>query len=842
MSDTRATDLLDEVRAALADRYEVVRQVGQGGMATVYLARDRTRERDVAVKVLRPELAASIGADRFIREIQVASQLNHPHILGLYDSGEIGSLLYFTMPFVVGESLRDRLERETQLPVADALDITRQVASALEYAHQQGVVHRDIKPENILLSEGTALVADFGIARAVTAAGGEKLTQTGIVVGTPVYMSPEQSSGDKIDGRADEYSLACVLYEMLVGNPPFSGSTPVTLMARHSLETVPSAQLVRGTIPDVVEDVMMRALAKAPADRYSTARAMAAALDGAEQMPATGRHRTGRRQPRRNQLLRLAAAAAVAVAALAGWRLMSRRSLPGPTGPDPSHLAVLYFADRSPGHNQEFLTDGLTEALIHELSQVSALSVISRNGTIPYRGVAIAPDSIARALKVGTLVQGTVTPLPGDSILVDVSLMDGSGREVASKPIKRPHMELFALQADIAKEVAVFLRRRIGVQVQLQQSRAGTANVQAWELEQRADQVGRDLDPLIAANDMDAVARQLARADSLHAEVAALDPRWVVPVVQRGWLAYRHSRLSGTFDKGFYSEWTERGLGFAEQALAISPTDADALELRGTLRYWRWLLNLAPTTAAADTLLAGAESDLRAAVAANSSQASAWATLSHLLLARSETAEGKLAAQNAYEADPYLSSASVIVWRLFASSLDLDDRDAATRWCAEGQRRFPDDPRFAECQIWLYSLKGQPPDVPRAWRLLAEYVRLSPPNLRPFRTLRGQMIVAMAIARAARSDSSGRSAALADSARAVAVRARADGSADPTRELSYLEAVSRTILGDRGEALRLLSQFYAANPQQRASAARDQSWQFAPLHDDPRYKALSGGR
>src|SRR4051812_33960118 len=252
-------------------------------MATVYLARDLKHERKVAIKVLRPELSASLGADRFLREIRVAANLQHPNILGLYDSGEAEGLLYYVMPFVDGESLRDRLVREQQLPIHDALQITREAADALQYAHDRGIVHRDIKPENILLMGGHALVADFGIARAVSQAGGEKLTQTGMAIGTPHYMSPEQSLGsDYVDARSDIYSLGCVLYELLIGQPPFTGPNSMAIMARHSMEAVPSLQVVRQSVPDEVEDIVMQALEKTPADRFQTMREFADALSESE--------------------------------------------------------------------------------------------------------------------------------------------------------------------------------------------------------------------------------------------------------------------------------------------------------------------------------------------------------------------------------------------------------------------------------------------------------------------------------------------------------------------------------------------------------------------------------
>ncbi len=277
---TDGSDLLARLKAPLSDHYDLERELGAGGMAIVFLARDVKHDRQVAVKVFRPELASSLGSERFLREIKIAAKLSHPHILPLYDSGEVDGFLYYVMPLVEGESLGDRMERDQMLPFDDSLQIAREVADALNYAHARGLVHRDIKPDNIMLTGGHAVVMDFGIARAVSAAGGDKITQTGMAVGSPIYMSPEQAMAvEEIDGRSDIYALGCVLYEMLAGTPPFTGPTPQAVIARHSLDRVPSPAIIRDTISPELEDVIMCALAKAPADRFPTAGDFAEALN-----------------------------------------------------------------------------------------------------------------------------------------------------------------------------------------------------------------------------------------------------------------------------------------------------------------------------------------------------------------------------------------------------------------------------------------------------------------------------------------------------------------------------------------------------------------------------------
>ena len=287
-------DSVARLNSALTLRYDVHREIGRGGMATVYLARDVRHQRNVAIKVLSPELGALLGVERFLAEIQVTANLQHPNLLPLFDSGEADGLLFYVMPYVEGESLRARIEREKQLPVAEAVRIATAVASALDYAHRHGVIHRDLKPENILLHEGQPLIADFGIALAVSNAGGNRITQTGISLGTPQYMSPEQATGDRtIDGRADIYSLGAVLYEMLTGDPPHSGSTSQAIIARLLTEKPRSVRAVRASVPVDVDAAIDRALAKLPADRWATAREFADALTHQRPVRTTGTDTSG---------------------------------------------------------------------------------------------------------------------------------------------------------------------------------------------------------------------------------------------------------------------------------------------------------------------------------------------------------------------------------------------------------------------------------------------------------------------------------------------------------------------------------------------------------------------
>jgi TolB-like protein len=853
---------IDRLRSALGDRYVLERQAGEGGMATVFLAKDLKHERSVAIKVLRPELSASLGGDRFLREIRVAATLQHPNILGLYDSGETEGLLYYVMPFVDGESLRHRLDREQQLPLHDALRLIRESAEALQYAHEHGIIHRDIKPENILLLGGHALVADFGIARAVSEAGGEKLTQTGMAIGTPYYMSPEQALGsDRVDARSDVYSLGCVLYELLIGQPPFTGPNAMAIMARHSMEKVPSLQVVRSSVPDEVEDIVLHALEKTPADRFQKMEEFVEALSEAEadvtmQRTAARRAATASRRiptqriptqvmpiapaPKSNRKMMwmTAGAAAVLLAAVGGWALWRNRgSQPVVAAQashgdlDPHQIAVRYFQTAGDQDSLAYVADGLTEGLIEQLGEVPGLSVISSNGVAPYRSDSIPRDSVARALKAGTLVEGNVEKT-GGGLRVTVRLVDGaSGAEFQRASFEQPAGNILAIRDTLAQQVAGLIRQRLGQEIRMREQREGTRSPDAWALVQRASQHQKVAEAHALKADTVGTAREFHTADSLLAAAEPLDPAWTDPIVARGAIGYRLARLS-VDDPLKAGKWIDVGLGHAERALRLQAQDAEALELRGDLRYLQWLLNLAPDPSQARALLKSAQQDLESAVKINPSQAGAWAMLSHLYYQTGNEVDVKLAARRAYETDAYLSNADVVISRLFYASYDLGQFPDAVHWCEEGQRRFPKDPKFVECRLWLMTTRVTEPDVAMAWHLADTLAQVAAEGDREYQRLNAQMLVAGVLARAG----------LADSARHVAERSRGRPEIDPGRDLLYTEAIVRTMLGDKNEAIKALKIYLAVNPAKRGGLAEDAGWYFRSLADDARFRELVGSK
>ncbi len=449
--------MLQRLQSALAGRYNVVREVARGGMGTIFEAQDQKHHRPVAIKVLNPDLAAAIGAERFKTEIQTAAGLTHPHIVPLHDSGEADGLLYYVMPLIAGETLRERLRRERQLPIEDSLRIARDVGDALSYAHAQGLIHRDVKPENILLSGAHALVLDFGIARTtgMQAAPAGSMTQTLAVAGTPTYMSPEQTSGAALDARSDQYSLACVLYEMLAGQPPFTGASPDSVALQHRTVDPRPVTALRPTTPSHIAQVIARSLAKAPADRYATIAAFTGAL-AALPTPAPVPTPSG-----------------------------ARRDTPTPSGLPGGRvmLAILPLENLSADPEQEFFTDGMTEELIAHMGrlQPKRLGVIARTSAMRYKKTTKSVDEIGRDLGVDHILEGSVRRA-GERVRITVQLIQVADQtHLWAENYDRRMADVFDLQSEVAASVAKALEVELLPSGQARGSAGAVASTAAYE-------------------------------------------------------------------------------------------------------------------------------------------------------------------------------------------------------------------------------------------------------------------------------------------------------------------------------------------------------------------------
>lgn len=431
----------------VAGRYELIRELGRGGMGRVFLALDRHHDRHVALKCMRDDAAVGLARERFLREIRLASQLNHPHILAVHDSFEADGQLYYVTPYIAGETLAARLTREHQLSIDEAVHIGLQLLAALHYAHERGILHRDIKPENVLLHEGVALLADFGLARAISTDG--RVTQSGVAVGTPAYMSPEQAVGaPDIDGRSDLYAVACVLYEMLTGDPPFTGASLQAILARKATDAVLPIRTVRPTVSHALEAAVGHALARNPADRYATAREFAGALQTAGRQGPGGRRRF---------LLGVAAGALLA-AGFAARPLWVH--LHAPPRPQVTSLAVLPFENLS-SDSSAYFAEQVHEALIGALGRIPALRVTSRQSTLRYRGPSSSLGEIAAALNVDAVVEGSVVQVR-DSVRIYARLVVAQPeRQIWAHHYERLLSGIFALQDDVTRDIA----RQIAVQL-----------------------------------------------------------------------------------------------------------------------------------------------------------------------------------------------------------------------------------------------------------------------------------------------------------------------------------------------------------------------------------------
>jgi serine/threonine-protein kinase len=569
----------ERLAAALADRYRIERQpdgslslLGQGGTATVYLAHDLRHDRPVALKVVHQELAESVGAERFLREIRFVAKLSHPHILPLFDSGEVPpdqgdgrSLLYYVMPFVAGETLRRRLEREGRLPVAAAIRIAREVALALDYAHRHGVIHRDIKPENILIEDDQAVVADFGIATAVGAAGSDRLTRSGLAVGTPAYMSPEQAGGSSaLDGRSDIYSLGCVLYEMVGGEPPFAGPTPQSVMAKQVVAPPPPLRALRAEVPESVERVLAKALAKEPGDRFPTAAEFTAAL---EEAGSTARAGDGGRR-RTVALLSLGAIAATALLFALGLGDRDEKTSEAPT------IAVLPFQNLGAPEDGYF-SDGITEEITSRLAMIPRLYVISRTSADQYRETSKSLKEIGRELGVEYVLEGSVRwqKSPGGSSRVRVTpqlIRVSDDRHLWAGRYDETLEEVFQVQSRIAEQVASALDLALQRPDHEALATKPTEDLRAYDFYLRGNDYFNQTGP-----------GGLRTAEEMYRKATELDPTFALAFAR---LARAHIWQFHFADRT--GERLAKARSAADSALHLQPDLPEAHLALGQIYYW----------------------------------------------------------------------------------------------------------------------------------------------------------------------------------------------------------------------------------------------------------------
>ncbi|MDX2207807.1 MAG: protein kinase [Gemmatimonadales bacterium] len=554
---------VSKVRTALADRYKILRILGEGGMATVYLAEDLKHKREVAVKVMRPELSETLGAERFLREVEIAAKLSHPNILPVYDSGTAQGVLYYVMPVVEGESLPARIKREKQLPVEEALRLAREVAEAMAYAHARGFVHRDIKPANILISAGHALVADFGIARAMEG-DGQSITQTGLAIGTPQYMSPEQASGaTDLDGRSDIYALGCVLYEMIAGEPPFTGPTVQAVIMRSMTEAPRPLEQTRTSLPPAVGAVVTRALAKSPADRYANAGAMVTALVAAERDTQSGFTTAppAARGGFKPWQIGVAAAAVLAIGAL-GVKAFGGGNDTAATAMVAKRIAVLPFQHIG-ADEDAYLADGIVDELRGKLSRLGNVTVIASTSADQYRGTTKTGPEIARELRVDQVLTGKVQwaggAAGGRRVRVSAEMVDGkTGQITWTETFDADLTDVFAMQSQLATRVAGALGTAISRTDALASGPPPTENAAAYDLYLRAQAAPRTMNGARTAVDF---LEQAVVLDSTFADA------WVL----------LSTRLSRLYDAGTRDPVTGRRAKEAlDRALRLAPNLSSA--------------------------------------------------------------------------------------------------------------------------------------------------------------------------------------------------------------------------------------------------------------------------
>jgi serine/threonine-protein kinase len=820
--------------------YRVLRTLGRGGMATVYLARDERHRRSVALKVLHPDLAHVLGSERFLREIEIAANLTHPHILPLHDSGEAAGLLYYIMPYVEGESLRDRLNREIQLPVEDALQIAREVADALAYAHGQGVIHRDIKPENILLSGGHALVADFGIARAFGQAGAEQLTGTGIAVGTAAYMSPEQASGQRqLDGRSDVYSLGCVLYEMLAGEPPYTGPSAQAIIAKRFSDPVPRLHRVRPSVPESVDQAVTRALDPVAADRIPTAAEFARLLQPSAATPsstsspfltpAVGLSRLGSATPSGRARRRISVAVTALVlgvligaGVLFAWR---RSQVGGGQRGGAKVLAVLPFEHLGDSADAYF-AEGVANDVRTKLSQIEGLAIIARASSNEYNGTTKTQPQIARELGVDYLLTATVQweKISGGRSRVRVTpeLIDvrvGQAPQTRwAQQYDAAMTSVFQVQSEIAGQVAGALNVALGDSTRRELGMNPTQNLRAYDAFLRGEAATQGmtwLDP-----------PSLRQAIAAYEQAVSLDSTFVEAWAQ---LARAQAYLYASLATPATAEAARRA---AERAQALDPARPEGHQALGA--YYANVLADLPRAYAEDSTalaLAPGNADLLSTVGFLEHTLGRWeaarvhleeaarlaprsdviaATLGQLLVCTRDYREAEQALDHALQLVP----ANMIV-RVQRATVALSQGDLAGAQAVINAAPKEVDPATLVASVGSYLELVWVLDEPQQQQLL----RLRPSDFYDDRAIWG---IVLAQTYAFRGDT-GKVRVYADSAR-MAFEQQRDGSPQDLSATASILGVQRHVF--YGLALAYLGQKAAAIRVGRRSMA------LAPISRD----------
>jgi serine/threonine-protein kinase len=809
----------ERLRAAIGQRYRIERELGEGGMAVVFLAQDLKHDRQVALKVLRPELAAYLGPERFLREIHIAAQLQHPNIVPLHDSGDAAGLLFYVMPYVEGATLRQRLAQDGPLPVEDAVRIAGEVADALAYAHDLGVVHRDIKPENVLLSHTHAAIADFGIARALVGAESAAIT-TGASVGTPTYMSPEQADGDPaLDHRADIYSLGCVLYEMLAGRPPYPGPTSQALVSQHASHPIPSVRARRADVPAALDAAITRAMAKAKTDRFADAAEFRAALGGP--VPTGARAPRIRRRPVTRRAALAATVAGLAVIGAAAVVIARRGAESVPVPLPPTRATVPYFEDRT--GTQRALADQLTDAMIDGLQAVPAVVVTSSASVAQQRGASL--DSLRQRFTPDVFVMGRVEP-GGTGLRVTVEVLEAeSDHAMADLTVVLPRSA--AARDSVVEQLGLFVRGALWQRIDQARRRARVSDPQAWELVEQARMRANDAEAAIAVPLPREAFRALGQADSLLGDARRRDRRSDLIAID---LARNAER------RAFYVEFLAQVLPALPESLPDPraelrrslaelkgpasrwPGLADAHEIRG--RVWEAMERHGDTTA-----LDSAIAEYERATELDRHRASAWLLLGFAYRAGGRFAEELLALQHAAEEDVFQLNQKDILRRRFEAGLLTGNLDAAADACRTGFALAPRDMRFNDCRLQLWS---QSPVDRRTAALARAYAdSLGTGEAHALVRSMRELWVAQILARAG----------LGDSADATERRATA-GVPEEWHSLLWGESARvRVLRGDYDSALTLLALVLRADPTARGVIAAAPS--FQPLRADPRFVALT---